>query len=152
MDGGENGRARGRAVQQMVHKAAVGPVRVVQLLVFRLLREGIGIQPFQQLHIHTEPAEGKLRRVDMQIGHARQDQPVAVVQNRQLRPALRKRPEDARNVAVLNDNITVLHTNQLVHAAAEAEISLYNKCPHDFVLLCEKRLLCGRSGAGPRPC
>ena len=41
--------------------------------------------------------------------------------------------------------------DQLVHAAAEAEISLYNKCPHDFVLLCEKRLLCGRSGAGPRP-
>ena len=29
MDGGENGRARGCAVQQMLHKATVGPVRVL---------------------------------------------------------------------------------------------------------------------------
>ena len=136
----------------MPDKAAVGPVRVVQLLVFRLLREGIGIQPFQQLHIHTEPAEGKLRRVDMQIRHARQDQPVAVVQNRQLRIALRQRTEGACDAAVLYNDIALLHQDQLVHAAAEAEISLYNKCLHDFVLLCKKRLICGRSGAGLRPC
>ena len=151
VDGGENGCARGRAVQQVVHEAAIGPVRVLQFLIFGFLREGIGIQPFQQLHIHTETAEGKLRRMDMQIGHARQDQLLAIIQHRQLRVSLRQRPEDARDAAVFDDNITVLHADQLVHAAAEAEISLYNKCPHDFVLLCEKRLLCGRSGAGPRP-
>ena len=74
VDGGENSCARGRAVQQVVHEAAVGPVRVLQFLIFGFLWEGIGIQPFQQLHIHTETAEGKLRRMDMQIGHARQDQ------------------------------------------------------------------------------
>ena len=96
-------------MQQVVHEAAVGPVRVLQFLIFGFLREGIGIQPFQQFHIHAESAEGKLRRMDMQIGHARQDQLLAIIQHRQLRILFRQRPEYARNAAVLYNKIAVLH-------------------------------------------
>ena len=89
--------------------------------------------------------------MDMQIGHARQNQPVFIIQDRQLRILFRQRPEDACGAAVFDDNITVLHADQLVHAAAEAEISLYNKRLHNFVLLCAKRLICGISGVSPWP-
>ena len=80
-----------------------------------------------------------------------QNQPVFIIQDRQLRVSLRQRPEDACGAAVFDDNITVLHADQLVHAAAEAEISLYNKRLHNFVLLCAKRLICGISGVSPWP-
>ncbi len=89
--------------------------------------------------------------MDMQIGHARQDQLLAIIQHRQLRVLFRQRPEYARDAAVFYDKITVLHVDQFVHAAAETEISLYDKRLHNFVLLCAKRLICGISGVSPWP-
>ena len=47
--------------------------------------------------------------MDMQIGHARQDQLLAIIQHRQLRILFRQRPEYARNAAVLYNKIAVLH-------------------------------------------
>ena len=137
MDGGEDGRAR--AAQQMVHEAAVGPVCVVQLLILGFLREGIGVEPLQQLHIHAEPAEGELRRVDMQVGHTGQDQPVAVIEHRQRGIARRQRLKDAGDAAVFHNDAALLQTDDLIHAPAEAEIAFYYISIHCSVLLCFQR-------------
>ena len=108
----------------------VGARGVVQIPVLGLLREGIGIEPVQQLHIHTESAEGKLRRVKMQVGHAGDDQPITVVADRQLAVAQRQLGENALAAAVLHDDIAVLSDGDLVGIFALADMSLDHKCVH----------------------
>ena len=137
MDGGEDGRARGRAAQQMRGEAAIRPFGVVQVLVFGFLREGIGVEPLQQLHIHAEPAEGELRRVDMQVGHTGQDQPMAVIEHRQR--GIARRLKDAGDAPLLHNDAALFQTDDLVHAPAEADISLYYISIHCSVLLCSQR-------------
>ena len=66
----------------------------------------------------------------MQVGHAGQDQPIAVIQDRQRGIPLRQRIEYARDAAILNDGAGIFLADQLVHAAAVAEISLYNIIVH----------------------
>ena len=139
MDGGKDGRARGRAAQQMRGEAAIRPFGVVQVLVFGFLREGIGVEPLQQLHIHAEPAEGELRRVDMQVGHTGQDQPMAVIEHRQRGIARRQRLKDAGDAPLLHNDAALFQTDDLVHAPAEADISLYYISVHCPVLLCFQR-------------
>ena len=75
----------------------------------------------------------------MQVGHARQDQTAAVIEHRQRGIALRQRLKDAGDAALLHNDAALFQTDDLVHAPAEADISLYYISVHCSVLLCSQR-------------
>ena len=131
MDRGEDGRARRGAAAQMVHKAGVRAVGIVEVGIFGLLWEGIGIEPLEQLEVHAEAAEGELRRVDMQIGHAGEDELSGIVQQRQRGILRRKRGAYARDAAALADEEAVVHGLHRVRVGAEAQTALQYKIFQD---------------------
>ena len=131
MDRGEDGRARRGAAAQMVHKAGICAVGVFEIGVFGFFRERIGVEPLEQLEVHAEAAEGKLRRVDMQIGHAGEDELSGIVQQRQRGILRRKRGENARDAAVFTDEIAVVLGLHGVCVGAEAETALQYKIFQD---------------------
>ena len=60
----------------------------------------------------------------MQVGHARQDQPVSEIMQRKLRKTRRKRIEHARAPAVQTDQVRVLAGFDTVHIRAVAQVAL----------------------------
>ena len=106
----------------MRSKLAVGALGILHRGVFFLLREGIGIQPVQQLHVHSQSPEGKLRRMDMQVGDAGDDQPVAVIHQRQRGKTLRERLKHAGTAAVNADKPAVRYNADMVGIFAVTEV------------------------------
>ena len=131
MDRGEDGRARRGAAAQMVHKAGVRAIGVFEIGVFGFFRERIGVEPLEQLEIHAESAERELWRVDVQVGHARNNELAGIVQQRQRGILRRKRGEYARDAAVFTDKIAVVHGLHGVCVGAEAETALQYKIFQD---------------------
>ena len=68
--GSSKDRSPHRAVQpQVVHKTAIHIIGISKVGIALFLREGVGIEPRQQLHIHCNPHVAVLRRMHMQVVH-----------------------------------------------------------------------------------
>ena len=135
MDGRKNGGAGGRAAEQMLRERGICAVRILQILIFRFLGEGVGVEPLEKLHVHAQPAEGKLRRVDVQIRHAGQNEAVAAVSQRQRRKAARQRRKHAAHQPVLHDKKAVFRDLDAVHRPARTNLPLQDKAVHAPPLL-----------------
>jgi len=48
-------------------------------------REGMGVQPPEELEVHAEAAESVLRGVHVDVGHAGHDELVSAVNKKQIR-------------------------------------------------------------------
>ena len=125
--GGKDAGAGVRPADHVLDKAAVGARGVVQIGKAALLREGAGVQPVKQLHVHTRAAICKLRSVDVQVHKAGQDQATRAVEHRQARVLLRQSAEHPCGAPVLTDGVAALHALQLPRREAVADVALYCK-------------------------
>mgnify|MGYP000062790640 FL=1 len=64
---------------------------------------------------------------------------MAVIEHRQRGIARRQRLKDAGDAPLLHNDAALFQTDDLVHAPAEADISLYYISVHCSVLLCSQR-------------
>src|SRR5699024_154802 len=114
----------------------VGPAGVVQIPVLGLLGEGVGVEPIQQLHIHAQAPEGELGRVNMEVGHTRNNQAVAKVLQGQIPVLLREDVEYPGTAALLAYQITVLPSPQAMPVQAVEDMALPDEI-HGSSLLAE---------------
>ena len=116
-----------RAAANILHEAAVGPVRVLEVRKAALLREGVGIEPVKQLDVHAGAAVGELRGVDVQVNKSGQNELSRAVYDRQTRPTLGQLAENTGGVPVLTDEEGSAGTFQLTRGKAVADVALYDK-------------------------
>ena len=83
VNGAKDDRPAGWASPQVVGKNRVGALGVGQVAVAGLLREGIGVQPLDELAVHADPAERVLRGMDVDVAHAGNHEGVAAVDDAQ---------------------------------------------------------------------
>ena len=114
----KNARARGRAAGKARNKALIRRLGIREVLIFGLFGEGVGVEPVEQLQIHPEPPEGKLRRVNVQVRHAGNDQLSRIIKNVQVREALGLAAEDACRPAVAAEQPPVVENFYGIGAAA----------------------------------
>ena len=131
VQGAEDHRSCGGAAEHRVGKDTVSLIRILEVGVLRLLREGVQLQPVEQLVIHPEPPVGVLRRVDVQVGHAGHDKHTAVIENSQTLIYVGDSAENPAAYPVLAYDIAVLKGQQLVLIPAVADISLYDEAVHN---------------------
>ena len=124
MQRAEDDGTGGGAVAQVVRKDLVGVAGIGEVRVLGLLREGVGVQPVQELQVHAQAAEGVLGRVDVDIAHAGDDELAGAVDERQLGVALGELTEDAGGLAVNADQVAVLGAGDLLRARAVADVAL----------------------------
>ena len=136
MDRGEDTGPGGLAAAQMGRKLSVGPAGVVQIPVLGLLGEGVGVEPIQQLHIHAQAPEGELGRVNMEVGHTRNNQAVTKVLQGQIPVLLREDVEYSGTAALLAYQITVLPNPQAMPVPAVDDMALPDEI-HGSSLLSE---------------
>ena len=79
MDGTEDARAHRAEEPLGMQEAAVHTLSIPHVGIFRLLGEGVLLQPRQQFQIHSHPLVMYLRGVDVHIVHRRNEQAVAEV-------------------------------------------------------------------------
>ena len=118
MERGKNARACGRAAGKPRHKALVSRFGIGTVLVFRFLGEGVGVEPIEKLQIHAEAAEGKLRRVQMKIRHAGNDELSRIVEHVQILEPLGLLPEHTRRLAVSAKEPAIVQYFNGIRAAA----------------------------------
>ena len=118
MERREDARARGRAARKPRHKALIGRFGIGKVLVFRFFWEGIGIEPIEKLQIHAKAAEGKLRRVQMKIRHAGNDELSRIVEHVQILEPLGLLPEHTRRLAVSAKEPAIVQYFNGIRAAA----------------------------------
>ena len=80
----EHHRPRSRALLKVFCKDPIGLFGIIQILVPALFGECMGIKPLQKLQIHSQPPEGILGRMDMQICHPGDYQHILIICNRQI--------------------------------------------------------------------
>ena len=114
MDGAENHSSCGPAFFQIFDKNPISFFGIFQIRVPALLRKGMGIQPFQQFQIHPDAPERVLGGVDMQIGHAGNDESVSIVLHRQIPIFVRDHRINAPGNSFAADQIALLSHRQAV--------------------------------------
>ena len=124
VDRRENDRTRGRAVLYVIDEYVVCLFRVFDVRVSALLRKCDRIEPVQKLQIHAESPVRVLRRMQMDVGHARTYQLVRIV--KYLDPGIffGQLPVYARCLAVLADQVRILVKLQLGKCLRETDVSL----------------------------
>ena len=128
VQGGEEAGPGGGAFPQVVHKEGVGLSGVLRVGVPRLLGEGAGVQPLQQLQIHLEAAEGVLGGVNVEVRQPRHYQLSGIVLQGNSLIALGEAVKDPGRPPVLADQVSVRHDGQVIFIFAVADISFYHSC------------------------
>ena len=131
---GENTSARRRAFLQGIDKQPVRLAGIGKILVLFFLREGIPIQPIHQLQIHTHSAKRILRRVDVQIHHSGEDQPIAIVVQRQGGVFFGQHRKHAPRDAVHTNHIRLFAQVERVGCRGLTDVALYHKAVHSALL------------------
>ena len=111
MDRPEDRRAGGRGGRQPVREDAVGSFGIGGVGVFRLLGEGVGVQPVEQLEVHAQRPEGILRRVQVQVDEAGDDQPVLAILDGDPPEPLGQLGKDAGGFPLFADEVALRHAD-----------------------------------------
>ena len=115
MSGGKYDRSCGGALLQIVYKYVIGSVGIFRIRIPRLLRKCVGIQPVQQFQIHAKPPERILRRMNMKICHAGNNECISIISHFQIRKSFRNLFKYTLGNAIQTYKTAILHTDQLIH-------------------------------------
>ena len=103
VQGGEDRRAGGGSVQQIMREDLVIRPGMLEAGKARFLGIGVALQPVDQLQIHRRAAVAVLRGVQVQVAHAGDDQPIAAVGDGDAGKALGQRVKASGDLPVLAD-------------------------------------------------
>ena len=135
VNGGENTGPGGGAVFQLLRKDLIGPAGIVLVGKMALLREGVVLQPLQQLHVHAQAPVGVLAGVDVKVHKAGQDELLPKILHGKAPVALRQAVKDSGHHAVLTHQIAPRPQLQLSagggvdHVALQGKASFHDSLP-----------------------
>ena len=127
MDGGKDDAAHGAEEPLGVDEAAVHALGIRHVGIFRLLGEGVVLQPRQQLEVHGDALVVNLWGMDVHVVHGGNEQLVAEVGD--LGAFVVQLPQvggDALDDAVLDENVAVFQYFEVVFLFGEKDVSLIN--------------------------
>ena len=109
---------------QVVREDVVGALGVRGVCVVGLLGERAGVQPVEQLKVHAQAAKRVLRRMDVDVAHARDDEVVAAADKREARVLLWQLVEHAGRDTVYAHGIAALDAAHLLGRGVVADVAL----------------------------
>ena len=125
MDGAEDDTAHGAEEPLGVQEAAVHALGIVDVGIFRLLREGVVLQPRQQLEVHGHTLVVHLWGVNMHIVHGGNEQLVAKVDDLCIRTAqLGQIVRNAQHTAVFHSDVAILKNFETIFLFRKENVSL----------------------------
>ncbi|MPN61545.1 hypothetical protein SDC9_209283 [bioreactor metagenome] len=127
MHRGVNTGTQTAVAPQLPDKARIDQIGVLRILVGRLQREGVALQPGQKRHIHAQPHVGELGGMDMEIGKGRNDERSAVIPDRNTGLGLCK---EAGAAAFPNQQTAVRLFRQVIGPVGMDEIPFDIECLH----------------------
>ena len=133
--GGKDGGPGGEAALQGRHKLPVGRPGVGQVPELGFLREGVGVQPVQQLQVHPQTPIGKLGPVEVEIHQSGEDEPVPEVQKGQVPVGFREDRKGALAKPLCADQKSIGNTPVAIGTSTEEKLPFTYKIFHGMCLL-----------------